>query len=220
MTVGNGVKEMHALQAMVRAVQILNRAQLDDALGTRWALLMVAGLNDLRRRFPRQSEDEFIVGDINWSAVLDLSATGLTRIAESINHANCWLEEAGQNPDALTAFPSWYGFIGTEEQRLIDQGIQDGIYSIRSAKNKTMCAYQIYQDVMESESAAHFNASLRAAGYSFKPLTQSTFENLRYSTAYNASSSTYLSGSISQVSGERHSAERRSSRMFPNSRGR
>lgn len=210
---------MHALQAMVRAVQILNRAQLDDALGTRWALLMVAGLNDLRKSYPRCLKDELIMTEINWSAVLDVSATGLGHISEILNHANTWLEEASRNPETLAAFPSWYGFIGTDEQRMLDHSIRDGTLSIRFGRNKSLCAYQIYQEIMESESAAHFNASLRAAGYSFKPLTQAAFEYLLLSSYHPASSSAYLSGSISQVSGERQRADNSSSRMLPNSRG-
>lgn len=211
---------MHALQTMVRAVQILNRAQLDDALGTRWALLMVAGLNDLRKSNPRNQNDELIIAEINWSAVLGTSATGLSQISEISNHANSWLEEAGKHRESLEAFPSWYGFIGTAEQKFIDQAIRSGLLSIRYGRNKTLCAYQIYQELMESESAAAFNATLRAAGYSFRPLTQNSFEELLFVTNYQASSSTYLSGSISQVSGERQSADNSSSRMFPNSLGR
>jgi hypothetical protein len=215
-----GVNNMHALQAMVRAVQILNRAQLDDALGTRWALLMVAGLNELRKSYPRHPGDELIISDINWSAVLGVSGFGLEQIAEISNHANAWLEEAGRYGEILDAFPSWYGFIGTNEQKLIDQAIRHGQLSIRYGRNKSLCAYQIYQDIMESDSAAAFNAALRSAGYSFKPLTQAAFEELLFALNIQASSSAYLSGNISQVSGERQSADNSSSRMFPNSRGR
>ena len=211
---------MHALQAMVRAVQILNRAQLDDALGTRWALLMVAGLNDLRKIFPRNPRDELIVGDINWSSVLDVSESGLTQISEVSNHAHVWLEEAGRHVDTINAFPSWYGFIGTIEQRHIDHAIRSGLLSINYGRNKMLCAYQIYQELMESESAAAFNAALRAAGCSFRPLTQASFDELLFVINTQASSSAYLSGNISQVSGERQSADKSNSRMFPNSLGR
>lgn len=210
---------MHVLQAMVRAVQILNRAQLDDALGTRWALLMVSGLNELRKSYPSTPDDELVLSEINWSAVLGVSATGLAHIAEASNHANTWLEDAGKSVDTFNAFRSWYGFIGTNEQKLIDRGIRSGLISIKYGRNQSMCAYQIYQELMESASAAHFNAALRASGYSFRPLTQTVFEELIAASHNQTPSSAYLSGSISQVSGERQSADSNSSRMLPNSRG-
>lgn len=166
---------MHELRAAVRALQILNRARLDDALGTRWALLAVAGLNQIRQMHPRLVGSDLIVDRINWSAVLDASARGLEKYSEIARHADAWAEDAARNPETFNAFSSWYGFLGTPEQIFIDEEIRNGTLAIRNERNAQLCAYQIYSALMEHDSAASFNAALRVAGFSFKPLSQSFF---------------------------------------------
>lgn len=176
---------MHELRAAVRALQILNRARLDDALGTRWALLWVAGLNHIRHLHPRSDGLELILDRVNWSAVLDASAAGLAKLPEIARHADTWAEEAAKKQELFEAFSSWHGFLGTPEQIALDERIRDGSLVIRTAREKVLCAYQIYAELMESESAAAFNASLRAAGCSFKPLSQALFNQLRNVNAHH-----------------------------------
>lgn len=169
---------MDTFRATVRALQILERARLDDAIGTRWALLHAAGLNVLRQLHPRHIADEFIDKQINWSAVLDLSAEGLRKLPQIALHADTWAQEAARDPETFKHFSSWYGFLGTREQLLLDQQIRKGTLDIRTATNTQMCSYQLHCELMDSESAAAFNASLRAAGCSFKPITQQFFLEL------------------------------------------
>jgi hypothetical protein len=171
---------MHDFRATVRALQILDRSRLDDALGTRWALLRVAGLNQIRQLHPRLLIDDLIVDKINWSAVLDASASGLKMLPQISRHADAWADEAARKPETFNAFSSWHGFLGTTEQEFIDKHIRDESLAIRNARNIPLCAYQIYSELMESESAAQFNASLRLAGCSFKPLDQTFFKSLRH----------------------------------------
>lgn len=165
-------------KASVRALQILGRARLDDVLGTRWALLHAAGLNVLRQLHPRLLDDEYIENNINWSAVLDLSATGLRKLPQMSHYADAWAEEAARHPESFRTFTSWYGFLGTAEQLLIDDCIRDGSLSVRTAKNKLLSSYQLHCELMECSSAAEFNAALRAAGCSFKPLTKQFYIEL------------------------------------------
>lgn len=178
---------MDTFRASVRALQILGRARLDDAIGTRWALLCTAGLNVLRQLHPRDISDELIENKINWSAVLDLSATGLHKLNEIHLHADSWADEAARNPEVFNAFQSWYGFLGTAEQLLLDEHIRNGQLAVRSSRNSTLCSYQLHCELMECESSAAFNASLRAAGCSFKPLSQQFFLELQGQlTKFNA----------------------------------
>lgn len=165
-------------RASVRAVQILGRARLDDAIGTRWALLHSAGLNILRQMHPRHLADEFIENKINWSAVLDLSATGLRKLPQIALHADAWAEEAARHPDTFNKFASWCGFLGTTEHLLLDEMIRNDTLAVRTSRNTLLCSYQLHCELMDSTSAAAFNATLRAAGCSFKPLTQQLFLEL------------------------------------------
>lgn len=178
---------MDCFRASVRALQILGRARIDDAIGTRWALLHTAGLNTLRQLYPRHPADELIEDKINWSAVLDLSASGLHRLPLVALHADTWAAEAARFPEALKNFSSWYGFLGTREHLLLDEHIHNGSLAIRTANNSLMSAYQLHCELMESESAAAFNAALRTAGCSFQPITQQFFlELLGEFQKYNA----------------------------------
>ena len=165
-------------KASVRALQILGRARLDDVIGTRWALLHAAGLNVLRQLHPRRIDDEYIENNINWSAVLDLSATGLRKLHGISHYADAWAEEAARRPESFRSFSSWHGFLGTPEQILIDDYIRDGKLAVRTAKNMLMCSYQLHSELMDSRSASEFNAALRSAGCSFKPLTNQFFHEL------------------------------------------
>ncbi|MEY3901408.1 MAG: hypothetical protein RL189_714 [Pseudomonadota bacterium] len=169
---------MDCFRASVRALQILGRARLDDALGTRWALLHSAGLNMLRQHHPRHLADEWIEERINWSAVLDLSATGLRKLPLIALHADTWAAEAARQTETFQNFRSWYGFIGTPEHLLLDEHIHTGALAIRTANNSLLTSYQLHCELMESDTAAAFNAALRAAGCSFKPITQQFFTEL------------------------------------------
>lgn len=165
-------------KASVRALQILGRARLDNVIGTRWALLHTAGLNVLRQLHPRCLNDELIDKDINWSAVLDLSATGLRKLPEIALYADAWAEEAARRPESFKSFASWCGFLGTPEQLILDDLIRNGILSVRTSKNTTMCSYQLHFELMDCTCAAEFNAALSAAGCSFKPLTNQFYHEL------------------------------------------
>lgn len=169
---------MDCFRASVRALQILEKARLDDAIGTRWALLHAAGLNVLRQLHPRHISDELIENKINWSAVLDLSASGLRKLPQIALHADTWAGEAARQPDTFSNFTSWYGFLGTPENLFLDEQIRNGLLSVRTHNNSLMCSYQLHCELMDSESAAAFNASLRAGGCSFKPITQQFFLEL------------------------------------------
>jgi hypothetical protein len=167
-----------SFKASVRALQILGRARLIDVLGTRWALIHATGLNILRQLHPRRLDDEYIENNINWSAVLDLSATGLLKLPGISHYADAWASEAARWPETFKSFASWHGFLGTPEQILIDECIQDGRLAARTAKNMLMCSYQLHSELMDSRSASEFNAALRSAGCSFKPITNQFFHEL------------------------------------------
>lgn len=169
---------METFKACVRALQILEKARLDDAIGTRWALLHAAGLNVLRQHHPRLLSDEHIENKINWSAVLDLSGTGLRKLPQIALHADTWAAEAARNPETFLHFSSWYGFLGTSTQRVLDEHIRSGRLTIRTPRNSILCSYQLHCDLMDNESAAAFNAHLRAAGCSFTPISQQFFLEL------------------------------------------
>lgn len=177
---------MHELRGAVRALQILNRARLDDALGTRWALLAVAGLNHIRQIHPRMLGSDLIVDRVNWSAVLDTSARGLEKYPQIARHADAWAEDAAKNQETFNAFSSWYGFLGTPEQMFIDEQIRNGTLAIRNDRNMPLCAYQIYTALMEHESAAAFNAGMRVAGCSFKPLSQNFFTDFMSGSQFSS----------------------------------
>ncbi|NBO38426.1 hypothetical protein EBU99_07560 [bacterium] len=166
---------MNDYRAAVRALQILERARLDDALGTRWALLHAAGLNILRQQHPRLIGEDLIQDNINWSAVLDISAKGLCKIPQIALHADTWAFEAARERSTFDAFSSWYGFLGTPEHLALDEYIRSGELQIRTPRNVFMCSYQLHCELMDCETAAAFNATLRAAGCSFKPISQQFF---------------------------------------------
>lgn len=116
-----------------------------------WIILYRRTLSELREQFPRSFiSTDLILGGINWSEKLQISASGLLLIDHSSRYAEYWAERSVKTKDGYCSLQSRLSFIGSYVYNEYSQMVRRGDLLILDSFSNGVTSYDMMLFLRES----------------------------------------------------------------------